>query len=80
MIKLPQMTESVDHLLQNRHIARIVKKCAELLSIFVKQPSFSGYFQQNAFRLFIQAVLPYLAVTEGQKILIEEDPKEFFSA
>jgi hypothetical protein len=36
LIKLPQMAISIDHLIMNRHIARIIKKAAELLAIFVK--------------------------------------------
>lgn len=44
LIKLPLMAVSIDHLIQNRHVARIVKKSAELLAVFVKQPAFSSYF------------------------------------
>lgn len=34
LIKLPQIAGNVDNLLQNRNIARIIKKSVELLTVF----------------------------------------------
>lgn len=74
------MSPSIDLLFQNRNISRIIKKSAELLTVFAKQPEFADYYQQNAFKLFIQVVLPYLSISENQRMMaLEEDPKEFFS-
>ena len=44
VIKLPQMSVSIDHLLHNKHIARIVKKSVELLAIFGAEKDFVDYF------------------------------------
>jgi len=71
------MSVSIDHMLLNKHIARIVKKAVELLAIYAAEKDFVDYFQQNSFKLFIQVCIPYLRISSNQRMLIEEDCKEF---
>lgn len=74
------MCSSTDALLQNRNISRIIKKSTEMLTVFSKQSDFVDFFQQNAFKIFIQVVLPFLRTSQQQRLLaLEEDPKEFFA-
>ena len=61
----------------NGHICGIVNISINLLCLFTMQKEFTPFYTNNAAGLFLKIILPYLKITEKEREMIEDDPKEF---
>jgi hypothetical protein len=48
-----------------------------VLCILSKENDFAQFFVTNAFKMFMQVVIPLLKITEKEREDIADDPKEF---
>lgn len=48
-----------------------------MLCVLSKENDFAEFFVSNAFKMFMQVIIPYLRITEKEKEDIGDDPKEF---
>lgn len=48
-----------------------------MLCVLSKENDFSQFFVNNAFKMFMQVVIPFLKITEKEREDIADDPKEF---
>jgi hypothetical protein len=49
----------------------------DVLCVLSKENDFSQFFVNNAFKMFMQVVIPFLKITEKEREDIADDPKEF---
>ncbi len=49
----------------------------DVLCVFSKENDFSHFFVPNAFKIYMQVIIPYLKITEKEKEDIMDSPAEF---